>query len=125
MALTPAEIKQLEQDINAQLASYNAMFIMTIQLSASQINEARSDPPLEIRELRGVFSTLISKHIIAIVALNHKDSFNIHCSKSHINMPCVVAKEDKNNGTASHKNIVISVMRKKGLFAKEPLEFKV
>ena len=98
---------------------------MTVHFSVDRLNDARNRPPITIQELDSIFTSLIAKHITAIVALNDKDTFNIRCSTSHINMPCGVVKESEDNGSITHKNIIITVMRKEGFFAKDPIEFIV
>ena len=125
MPITHREISKLEKDINEKLTQYNAQFIMTFHFSEERLNDARNQPPITVDELEKIFTSLIDKHITAIVALNHEDSFNIRCTKSHINMPCGVLKESQANGSTSHKSIVITVMRKEGFKAKDPIEFKV
>lgn len=125
MPISQTDIRALEARINSQLSTYNAQFIMTVHFSADRLNDARNVPPITIAELDTIFSSLISQHITAIVALNDGDTFNIRCSKSHINMPCAVVKESGNNGSITQKNIVITVMRKENFFAKDPIEFTV
>ncbi|EFH75004.1 hypothetical protein AB6Q85_003759 [Vibrio cholerae] len=125
MPISQADITALEARINSQLSQYNAQFIMTVHFSVDRLNDARNVPPITIGELDTIFTALISQHITSIVALNHGDTFNIRCSTSHINMPCGVAKESTNNGTITHKNIVITVMRKETFVAKDPVEFIV
>lgn len=125
MAISQQDVADLESRINSKLTEYNAEFIMTIHFSVDRLNDARNKPPITITELEDIFNRLIDQHILAIVALNDKDTFNIRCTTSHINMPCGVHKETDNNGTVSHKNIVITVMRKIGFFAKDPIEFQI
>lgn len=125
MSITQTDITNLEAQINSQLSRYNAQFIMTVHFSVDRLNDIRNVPPITIAELDTIFAELISQHITSIVALNHADTFNIRCSKSHINMPCAVAKESSNNGTITHKSIVITVMRKETFVAKDSIEFIV
>lgn len=125
MSITESDIKTLESDVNSKLEIYNAQFIMTVHFSLDRINHSRNDPPITISELEGIFDKLIEKHIIAIVALEDGDTFNIRCSTSDINMPCGVSKKSNKNGTITHKNIVITIMRKKYFHAKDPVEFIV
>ena len=125
MTINQQEIRQLEQAINRKLTRYNAVFIMTVHFSVDRLNDARNNPPITINELELIFNSLIDNHITAIVALNDKDTFNIRCTKSHINMPCGVVKESQNNGSITHKNIIITVMRKESFYAKDPIEFIV
>jgi hypothetical protein len=125
MVINRQEIQKLESDLNKKLLEYNTEFIMTIHFSIDRLNDVRNNPPITLQELNNIFNILINKHITAIVALNDKETFNIRCTKSHINMPCAVVKETKRNGTLSHKNIIITVMRKEKFIAKDPIEFKV
>lgn len=125
MPITSSEITELESRINEQLSIYNAQFIMTVHFSIDRLNDPRNNPPITIAELDSIFNNLIRDHITSIVALNHEDTFNIRCSKSHINMPCGVVKESEENGSITHKNIVITVMRKHNFHAKDPIEFIV
>lgn len=125
MTISQRDVTALESRINSKLTGYNAEFIMTIHFSVDRLNDARNTPPITIPELENIFDRLINQHILAIVALNDKDTFNIRCTSSHINMPCGVRKETNNNGSISHKNIIITVMRKRNFFSKDPIEFKV
>lgn len=98
---------------------------MTVHFSAERLNDARNVPPLNIAELEDVFVRLIDQHIMSILVLNDEDTFNIRCSRSHINMPCAVQKTSSANSGVTHKNIIITVMRKKTFKAKDPVEFVV
>ena len=125
MAITQAEIDDLEARINAKLAKYKAQFRMSVHFSVDRLNDARNNPPIALDELESVFDRVIDQHILAILVLNDGDTFNIRCTTSHINMPCGVKKSTSPNSTITHKNIVITVMRKPGFFSKDPIEFKV
>ena len=61
---------------------------MTMHFSVDRINDVRNNPLITIEELKDIFDSLIDNHITAIVALNDKDTFNIRCTNTHINMPC-------------------------------------
>jgi len=125
MPITQQEIKDLESSINSQLTQFNTQFIMTVHFSSDRLNDVRNFPPITLSELENIFNKLIDTHLTAIIALNDKETFNIRCLESHINMPCGVVKETKDNGTLTHKNIVITVMRKEKFKAKKPIEFQV
>lgn len=125
MSISESDIRTLESNINDKLAVYNAQFIMTVHFTLDRLNDPRNIPPITIGELEGIFDKLIENHIIAIVALEDKDTFNIKCSSSHINMPCGVRKVTDRNGTITHKNIVITIMRKQYFHSKDPIEFVV
>ena len=125
MAISQQDVVDLESRINSKLTDYNAEFIMTVHFSVDRLNDGRNRPPITIEELENIFDRLIDQHILAIVALNDQETFNIRCRSSHINMPCGVRKETDNNGSVSHKNIIITVMRKSNFYAKDPIEFRV
>ena len=74
---------------------------MTVHFAVERLNDPRNHPPITISELENVFDKLIEQHILAIVALNDKDTFNIRCTSSHINMPCAVSKQTQQNGSVS------------------------
>lgn len=123
MAITQQELSDLETKVNAQLTAYKAQFSMTMHFAIDRVNDARNNPAITIEELDTVFTKLIELHIISIVALNDGESFNVRCKNSHINMPCAVKKEKAKNGTTTHKNIVITIMRKEKFKAKDAIEF--
>jgi len=125
MKITPQDIKNLENAINSKLAQFNTLFVMTAHFTQERINDERNQPPITLVELESIFDRLIEQYILAIVALNDGDSFNIRCTSSHINIPCRVNKTTDKNGTVSQKNIVVTIMRKESFFAKDPIEFVV
>lgn len=123
--ITSADLTKLENRINKKLKLYDTSFEMTFHFS-KQINNSRNVPSIKIEELEHIFDLLIVKHIINIVALDDGDSFNIKCMKSHINIPCEVEKRTNiSNGTKTHKNIMITIMRKKNFKSKDPVDFEV
>lgn len=125
MPITQQDITKLEDYINNQLAQFKAQFIMTMHFSWDRLNDSRNNPPVTIQELTDIFDKLISQHINNILVLNDGDTFNIRCSKSHINMPCAVKKDTSASATITHKNILITIMRKANFKAKDPVEFCV
>lgn len=125
MAITAADVRALEQRINAQLAHYPMQFVMTAHFSHDRLNDTRNNPPISIPELDDVFNRLISQHLHAILALHDGDTFNIRCLRTHTNMPCAVRKIQTSAATAIHKNIVLTIMRKQYWFSRDPFEFQV
>lgn len=125
MTVSNDDLVALQSRINDKLANFNAMFHLTVHFSADRINDPRNVPPITILELEQVFEKLITNHMMAVVALNDGDTFNIRCLASHINMPCGVKKVTQANASITHKNIVITVMRKKFFRSKDPIEFQV
>lgn len=125
MTISQSDVNSLESRINSQLIQYRTEFTMSVHFSTDRLNDPRNNPPITIVELDAIFTRLIEDHILAIVALNDKDTFNIRCTNSHINMPCSVSKTTSKNGSISQKNYVITIMRKEKFAAKDPIEFKV
>ena len=126
MSILLADLRELESTINKKLLKFNASFIMTVHFTKDRINDSRNEPPITISELAVIFDALIEKYILSIVALNDGDTFNIKCSRSHINIPCAVVKETvKSSGTISHKNIMITIMRKENFVRHDLVEFIV
>ena len=126
MSIAKTEIKTLENQINKKLVTYSTSFIMTVHFVRDRLNDSRNNPPITIRELADIFDRLIDKYILSIVALDNEDTFNIKCSTTHINIPCAVVKETiESTGATSHKNIMITIMRKKDFKSHDLVEFIV
>ncbi len=98
---------------------------MSVHFSLDRVNDPRNHPPITIEELKSIFHRLIDQHLVAIVALNDRDTFTIKCGTSDINMPCGVEKVNAKNSSLTQKNIVITVMRKKDFFSKDRVVFVV
>ena len=125
MTISAADMLALEQRVNAKLAHHKASFVMSVHFTMDRLNDVRNNPPLTVAELEDLFDRVIDQHMLSIVALNDGDTFNIRCVQTDINMPCAVRKSSSANGTVSHKNIIITVMRKKNWFSKDPIEFQI
>ncbi len=125
MSITNAELNALAARINNKLLKYRAQFIMSVHFSLDRVNDIRNNPPITLNELEDIFNKVIEQHIMSILVLNHGDTFNIKCRMTHINMPCAVEKRSDATNTITHKNIVITVMRKQGFRAKDAIEFTV
>ena len=50
-------------------------FSLTVHYSEDRVNDARNNPPIDLHELEDLFDRFISTHIMAVVALNDKDTF--------------------------------------------------
>ncbi|KIP14598.1 hypothetical protein KY49_741 [Burkholderia sp. MSHR3999] len=126
MPITQEETRALEATINEKLAVHKTAFKMSVHFSIDRLNDPRNNPPITIAELESIFDRLIDQHIMAILVLNDKDTFNIRCQQSDINIPCGVQKVTApQNSTITQKNIVITIMRKRNFFAKDAIEFQV
>jgi len=125
MTISVADMAALELRINAKLTQHKASFVMSVHFTIDRLNDVRNDPPITVVELEDLLDRVIAQHMLSIVALNHLDTFNIRCLQSHINMPCAVKKSSSANGTATHKNIIITVMRKEKWYAKDAVDLHV
>ena len=115
--ITRDDLLNLTKSINNKVAQYAMQFSLTFHFSEDRVNDARNNPPINLHELEDLFDRFISTHIMAVVALNDKDTFVIASSRTNIHIPC---------GGASHKNIVITIMRKSNFGAKqEDIIFKI
>ena len=124
--ITRDDLLNLTKSINNKVAQYAMQFSLTFHFSEDRVNDARNNPPINLHELEDLFDRFISTHIMAVVALNDKDTFVIACSRTNIHIPCAVQKTTDENGGASHKNIVITIMRKSNFGAKqEDIIFKI
>ena len=124
MSISTVDISALENSINSLLRDDNMSFKMSVHFVRDRINDPRNVPLIQISELSSIFNRLMAVHKQAILKLNHNDTFNIRCSKSHINMPCAVNKVKGVNGE-HHENIVITVMRKESWKSKDAIQFVV
>ena len=124
MSISTVDISALENSINSLLRDDNMSFKMSVHFVRDRINDPRNIPLIQISELSSIFNRLMAVHKQAILKLNHNDTFNIRCSKSHINMPCAVNKVKNVNGE-HHENIVITIMRKESWKSKDAIQFVV
>lgn len=117
--ITRDDLIKLTTNINKKVAKYSMQFSLTFHFSEERVNDARNNPPIKLEELEDLFDRFISTHIMAVVALNDKDTFVIACARTNIHIPCAVQKTTDANGGTSHKNIVITIMRKLNFGAKQ------
>lgn len=118
--ITEQDLIDLENQINQRVKPYSTSFQLTFHFANERVNDIRNNPPISIEELSSIFERFINAHIMTVIALNDRDSFTIACSKTHIHIPCGVQKRvDTSNGGYSHKNIVITIMRKKDFKSKQ------
>jgi hypothetical protein len=127
MTISKDEALALQGRINVKLERFSTSFRLTVHFMEDRLNDVRNQPPITVEELDSIFDRLlVNDNIAAIVALNHRDEFNIRCLESDINMPCAVEKTTAANNTVTHKSIVITIMRKKTFKAKDSqVEFAV
>ena len=114
MTISQDDLNALESRLNARLQALcsNQTFTLSMHFKLDRVNDLRNVPPITLDELGGVFERFISQHAGTLINLQHGESFNIRCRRSHINMPCAVEKRFVNT-LAIQKNVVITVMRKK------------
>jgi hypothetical protein len=125
MPITIQELAALEARINATLASHGVRFVLSGHFTGDRVNHARNVPPITLAELESILNRLVNQRIGKILALTDQDTFNIRCRNSHINMPCGFSHTGSGNGAAKYEISVITVMRNKHFFAKDPIEFIV
>jgi len=111
MPITTQELTALEARINAKVAPHDIAFALTVHFSFDRVNDPRNRPPITIAELEDLFDRLIAQRIQTLWALGDGDAYNIRCTKSHINIPCVIAKRLSNNGTREHVHNAATIMR--------------
>lgn len=126
MTISQNDLDALEKRLNDRLQGLSvvASFTLSVHFCRDRVNDLRNVPPITLAELGGVFDRFIDQHIPALFQLQDGDTFNIRCKRSHINMPCGVEKTFANSVTVQ-KNIVITVMRKKGFKAAVTKDFEV
>lgn len=114
MTISQDDLNALESRLNGRLQALcsNQSFTLSMHFRLDRVNDLRNSPPITLEELGGVFDRFISQHSPVLINLQHGESFNIRCKRSHINMPCAVEKRFVNS-LAIQKNVVITVMRKK------------
>jgi len=117
-----AELSALTTRVNATLAAYSAEFTMSVHFALHRINDARNHPPITTAELEDVFMRFIAQHLAAVLKLRDHETFNIRCTKTHINMSCQVKKYAAD---PVHNMYVITVMRKQSFFSRDPYDFHV
>lgn len=125
MTITATDINSFEAAINSKLAIHGAQFKLTVHFSFERLNDARNNPAITLAELQVIFDNLLSKHLAALLALGHGDTFNIRCSTSHINIPCSVEKTTSWKSPFTHIFNAVTVIRLKKFVAKDPKEFIV
>ncbi|MBS9783194.1 MAG: hypothetical protein KGV46_01420 [Pasteurella sp.] len=110
--ITKRELKELTDKINQKLKIYAMSFHLSFHFSEERVNDIRNNPVITIEELEDIFEQFIQTHILSVVAMNDKECFVICCRKTNIHIPCAIEKKYDRYGGLSHKNIVITIMRK-------------
>ena len=122
MAITNAQLHQMTARVNSTLSAHNVKIEPTGHFTLDRLNDLRNRPPIDLVELEDLFSRFIAQHVDAVLRLNHGDTFNIRCTRTHINMPCSIRKI----GTKSELQInVITIMRKQSFHCQDLHDFQV
>ena len=111
MPITIQELRALEAKINAKVASHHIAFALTVHFSCDRINDPRNHPAITLAELEDIFDRLIALHLQTLWVLGDGDTYNIRCTKSHINIPCAIQKQLSNGGVREHLHNAATVMR--------------
>jgi hypothetical protein len=111
MPITTQELGALETRINAKVAGHRIAFSLSVHFSFDRVNHPRNRPPITLAELEDIFDRLNAKHMQTLWALGDGDTYNIRCTQSHINIPCVIEKQLSNGGVREYLHSTITVMR--------------
>lgn len=122
MAITNAQLHQMTARVNSTLSAYNAKIEPTGHFTLDRLNDLRNRPPIDLVELEDLFSRFIAQHVGAVLRLNHGDTFNIRCTRTHINMPCSIRKIGAKSGLQIN---VITIMRKQSFHCQDLHDFQV
>ena len=85
-----------------------------------RMNGIRNNLLIIITELNSIFNRLTVLHVEVLKKLSYNDTFNIRCTVSHINMCLALLIRFTLMVMSINVNIVITVMRKKGLEVNGP-----
>lgn len=125
MPITAQDLAGLETRISARLAPHNGRLVLSAHFTFDRVNDQRNVPPITLAELEGILNLLVTNHLASILALNDGDTFNVRCGTSDINIPCGIYHVASRNGGARYEILAITVMRKRGFRARDPIEFRV
>ena len=126
MTISQNDLNVLEQRLNDRLQGLSSTmtFTLSVHFKLDRVNDLRNVPPITLAELGDVFDRFINQHMPSLLNLHDGNTFNIRCKSSHINMPCGVEKKFANS-VATQKNVVITVMRKRGFKSNVTKDFEV
>lgn len=125
MGIALDEITMLETILNEKFRQERLRFKMSVHFVRDRMNDPRNNPAITITELQSIFNRLTTVHISNLLRLKHNDSFNVRCTKTDINIPCVMSKKIDETGECQKEVIAITVMRKANFISKDAIEFKV
>lgn len=125
MGIALDDITMLETVLNEKFKKERLRFKMSVHFVRDRMNDPRNNPAITITELRSIFNRLTTIHIGKLLRLKHNDSFNVRCTSSDINIPCVMSKKIDGSGQSQKEVIAITVMRKVNFVSKDPVEFRV
>jgi len=125
MGIALDEITMLETILNEKFRQERLRFKMSVHFVRDRMNDPRNNPAITITELQSIFNRLTTVHISNLLRLKHNDSFNVRCTKTDINIPCVMSKKIDETGEFQKEVIAITVMRKANFISKDAIEFKV
>jgi hypothetical protein len=91
---------------------------MSVHFVKDRMNDRRNDPAITFTKLQSIFNHLTTIYIGKLIRLKNKDTFNIRCKKTDINIPCAVELTTDQVGFDHRQIIAITVMRKRILSQK-------
>jgi hypothetical protein len=116
MAITNSELKEIE--IFAENLFFNAKvkksmtFHFSYHIREERINDSRNNPLIDLDELKDILKRFKNQHLNTLYTLVHDQSYVIQCKKTDINIVFAI-EEESSNGNDYHKNIAVTIMRKK------------
>lgn len=125
MGVALDDITMLETVLNEKFKQERLRFKMSVHFVRDRMNHPRNNPAITITELQSIFNRLTTIHLGKLLRLKHNDSFNVRCTSSDINIPCVMSKKIDDSGKSQKEVIAITIMRKASFVSKDPVEFKV
>lgn len=111
--------------LNEKFAKERLKFKMSVHFVKDRMNYPGNTPAVTITERQGIFNRLTTVYISQLMRLKHNDTYNVRCTKSDINIPCVISKIKDSVGNDNREVNAITFMRKVDFLSKDPVEFKV
>lgn len=124
MTITKQGLLDLESDINYILDQDRSALRFTAHAVYDRINDARNNPAITLAELEAIFKSFINNHLQTVLSFPEGTTFTIKCKTSAINLPCII-KHELRYGKVWVVQNVVTVMRKKAFFSKDPYVFDV
>jgi hypothetical protein len=117
-----ADLGSMESRVNASLARFRAELKFSKHFVYLRLNDPRNVPPLALAELEDIWHRFIAQHIGVALALPDRETFNIRCLRTAINIPCELRTP---NASAIRQIVAITIMRHPTFYSKDRHDFHV